>query len=68
MEEVKKPVWQSKVAILNVLMGLIMILAVFSPEAAAFLQNNIAPHLAEAGAAWAVINVILRVFKSNIVF
>lgn len=65
--EQKKP-WQSKVVILNAVVGLAMLLAVISPSASAFIQQNVAPHLAETGMAWAFINLILRAFKSNVSF
>jgi hypothetical protein len=68
MEPIKKPVWQSKVAIFNLVMALAMLIAVFNPAAGAFLKDNVAPYLAETGAAWGIINIVLRMLKSNLTF
>ncbi len=56
--------FESKVILVNVLMGIAMILAQFYPPAAEFIKT----YFAEAGMGWAFINVILRAIKSNIVF
>lgn len=56
--------YESKVVLVNILMGIAMIVAQFSPSAAEFIRV----YFAEAGTAWALINVALRVFKSNIEF
>lgn len=56
--------YESKVVLVNILMGLAMIVAVFSPATADFIKA----YFAEAGAGWAFVNILLRVFKSNVVF
>lgn len=54
--------YQSKVVLVNMLMGVAMIVAVFSPDVAEFIKM----HFSETGGAWALINIALRIFKSNI--
>jgi hypothetical protein len=56
MEQGKK--WYlSKTILLNLIMGLAMIVGVFLPEVGDFIKT----HFAEAGGAWALINVVLRI-------
>lgn len=57
----QKPWYLSKSILVNILMGVAMILAQFSPSAAAFIQE----HFGAAGAAWAIVNVILRVITKK---
>lgn len=61
----KKP-WESKVVVMNVIMAVAMILVQFPQLASAgdFLKQ----YFAEAGMGWAIINIVLRLFKSNISF
>jgi hypothetical protein len=54
--------YESKVILANMIAGLCMILATFLPGVSEFLSV----HFAEAGGAWAILNIILRVFKSNV--
>lgn len=56
-----KPFYLSKTILVNILMGLAMILASFSPAASEFIKN----YFAEAGTAWALINVVLRLVTKN---
>lgn len=56
-----KPFWQSKTILVNILMGLAMILANFVPAASDFIKQ----YFAEAGSAWALINVVLRLVTKN---
>lgn len=60
--------FQSKVAIFNILMAVAAIVAVVSPAVGSVVQGFIQQYFAEAGLAWALLNLVLRVFKSNIVF
>lgn len=48
--------YTSKTILVQVLAGLAMILSVFSPPVADFLKV----YFAEAGSAWALINIVLR--------
>lgn len=61
-----KPFWQSKVVVMNIIMAIAMVLIQFPAFAAAgeFLKQ----YFAEAGMGWAILNMILRVFKSNVSF
>ncbi len=56
--EAKKP-WQSKTILLNALMGLIAIVAVFWPAANA-ATLFLSAHMAEIGVIWSVVAVALR--------
>lgn len=56
-----KPWYLSKTILVNILMGIAMIVAVFSPTASEFIKN----YFAEAGSAWALINVVLRVVSKD---
>lgn len=56
MEPKVKPWWQSKMILVNILMGIAMIVAQFKPGAADFIKE----YFAESGMAWAFINVVLR--------
>lgn len=56
--------FESKVVLMNILMGLAMILAQFYPPASEFIKT----YFAEAGMGWAFLNIVLRIFKSNVVF
>lgn len=60
MEQVK-PWYQSKSILVNILMGVALVVAQFKPEAAEFIKNN----FGEAGAAWAFINVLLRMVTKD---
>ncbi len=57
----QKPFWQSKTILVNILMGLAMILAQFNPSAAEFIKQ----YLGEAGTAWAIINIVLRLISKD---
>lgn len=61
MEAVPKPWWQSKSILVNILMGVALVVAQFKPEAAEFIKNN----FGEAGAAWAFVNVLLRLVSKD---
>jgi hypothetical protein len=56
-----KPFWQSKTILVNIIMGAAMILAQFKPELAAILKE----YLGEAGSAWAIINIALRIISKD---
>jgi hypothetical protein len=56
-----KPFWQSKTILVNIIMGLAMIVAQFKPEVAAVMQQ----YLGEAGSAWAIINIALRIISKD---
>ena len=60
---VEKKWFESKVVLVNMLMGVAMILAQFSPPASEFIKT----YFSEMGMGWAFINILLRAFKSNIV-
>jgi hypothetical protein len=62
--EAKKP-WESKVMILNAVTGLVAFLSMFVPSLA-FVPAYIAAHPAEVAMAFTLVNMILRMFKSNI--
>lgn len=47
----------SKTILVNIMMGLAMIVAQFYPAGSAFIQN----YFAEAGSAWALVNILLRI-------
>lgn len=51
----------SKTILVNVLMGLAMIVAVFSPSVSDFIKQ----YFAEAGTGWALVNIILRVITKE---
>ena len=56
-----KPWYLSKSILINMLMGVAMIVASFSPSAAAFIQE----HFAASGGAWALVNVVLRLITKK---
>lgn len=60
MEQVK-PWYLSKTILVNVLMGLAMVVAQFQPVLAAGIKE----YLGEAGTAWAIINIVLRVVTKD---
>lgn len=60
MENVK-PWWQSKTILVNILMGLAMIIGQFNPSIQAMIQE----YLGEAGTAWALINIVLRLITKD---
>ena len=60
MPEVK-PWYLSKTILVNILMGLAMVIASFAPEVGAFIKEN----FAEAGGAWAFVNIILRIITKK---
>lgn len=51
-----KPWYLSKSIMVNLLMGLAMMVAVFQPQAAEFINS----YFAEAGTGWAIVNIVLR--------
>lgn len=57
-----KPWYLSKVILANIIMGLGLVVGQFVPGVSEFVQE----HFTAVGNAWAIINVVLRVFKSNI--
>lgn len=56
-----KPWYLSKTILVNILMGVALIVAQFSPSAAAFIQE----HFAVSGAAWGLVNVVLRIITKK---
>ena len=56
--------YESKVILVNLLMALVPILSVYSPSVGDFIKEN----FAAAGMGWALLNILLRAFKSNISF
>lgn len=60
MESVK-PWYLSKTVLVNILMGLAMIASQFYAPAADFVRE----YFGEAGTAWALINIILRVISKD---
>lgn len=56
-----KPWYLSKTILVQILMGLAMIVGVFSPSAGEFIKS----YFGEIGSAWAIINVILRVITKK---
>ena len=60
---IEKKWYESKVVLANILMGVAMVLATFSPPAADFIKT----HFAETGMGWSLLNIILRCLKSNVV-
>lgn len=64
--EIKK--WyQSKVALFNLATAVLAAFAVINPQLAEPAKVFIQQYFAEAGLGWAIINLILRAFKSNLV-
>jgi hypothetical protein len=59
--EQNKPWYLSKTIMVNVLMGVAMIVAQFSPSAADFIKV----YFAEAGSAWALVNIALRLITKK---
>lgn len=59
--EQAKPWYLSKLILVNLLMGAAMIIGQFKPEVGAWIQAN----FSEAGAAWAFVNVILRIVTKD---
>lgn len=66
MDPVVKPWYSSKVILVNILMAVAMAMIQFPALApvGAFIKE----YFAELGVGWAVLNMILRAMKSNIVF
>lgn len=60
MEEVK-PWYLSKTILVNIFMAVAMIIAQFKPETAEVVKH----YLGEAGVAWAVINIVLRIVTKD---
>ncbi len=56
-----KPWYLSKTILVQIIMGIAMIVAVFSPSASDFIKN----YFGEIGSAWAIINVILRLITKK---
>lgn len=52
-----KPWYLSKMILVNILMGVAMIVGAFQPSVAEFIKT----YFAEAGSAWAIVNVVLRI-------
>lgn len=60
MEQGKK--WfLSKVILVNMIAGLAMIVAVFAPGVAAFMQE----HFSAVGGGWALVNIVLRLITKK---
>lgn len=62
---VKKP-YESKVVLLNAVTGLVAFLSVFFPGLA-FIPEYISAHPMEVAMVFSFVNILLRLFKSNIV-
>ena len=56
-----KPWYLSKTILVQILMGIAMIVAIFSPSAGDFIKN----YFGEIGSGWAIVNVILRVITKK---
>jgi hypothetical protein len=56
-----KPWYLSKTILVNILMGIALIVAQFSPSAAEFIRT----YFAEAGTAWALVNIVLRLLTKK---
>lgn len=65
MQEIK-PWYASKVVLGNIFMAVAMVLCQF--PAFAGVGEFINTHFAEFGMGWGMLNIFLRLFKSNIVF
>lgn len=61
MEPAVKPWFLSKSILVNIIMGIAMIIAAFKPEFAAVIKE----YLGEAGTAWAIINIVLRIISKD---
>lgn len=51
-----KPWYLSKTVLVNIMMGVAVILAAFYPAGGEFIKT----YFAEAGSAWALVNIVLR--------
>lgn len=56
-----KPWWQSKTILVNILLGVGMVVGQFNPSIQAMIQE----YLGEAGTAWALINIVLRLVSRD---
>jgi hypothetical protein len=56
-----KPWYMSKTILVNIMMGLAMIVGQFYPSAQAIIME----YLGEAGTAWALINIVLRLITKD---
>lgn len=56
-----KPWYLSKSIMVNLLMGLAMMVAVFQPQGAEFIKS----YFAEAGTGWAIVNIVLRLITKK---
>lgn len=56
-----KPWWQSKTILVNILLGIGMVVGQFNPSIQAMIQE----YLGEAGTAWALINIVLRLISKD---
>jgi hypothetical protein len=56
-----KPWYMSKTILVNLMMGIGMIVGQFYPPVQAMIQE----YLGEAGTAWALINIILRLISKD---
>lgn len=59
--EQPKPWYLSKAILLNMLMGFAMIVGVFSPAVAAFIQE----YFKEMGMGWGLLNIIIRLITKK---
>ena len=66
MPEVTKKPWESKVMLLNAIVGLAAFVSMFW-SGAEFLPSYIASHPSEVALSFTLLNMVLRMFKSNIV-
>jgi hypothetical protein len=56
-----KPWYLSKTILVQLLGALAIIVGLFSPTVGEFIKNN----FSEVGAAWAIVNVVLRFFTQD---
>lgn len=56
-----KPWYLSKTILVNIVMAIALVVAQFQPQAAEVIKE----YLGEAGTAWAIINIILRVVSKD---
>jgi hypothetical protein len=59
--ETVKPWWQSKIILVNLLMAIAGVIAVFKPEVAAVIKE----YSAESSALWAILNIVLRLITKD---
>ncbi len=56
-----RPWWRSKTILVNIIMAIAMIVGQFNPSIQAMIQE----YLGEAGTAWALINIVLRLVTKD---